>query len=130
MEIKLKFSEVFRINTVLKTIIEDNKTKINALLKFRLLGIMRSMEPHISNFEIIKNEKIVEYGKETEDGIFQISKDNTEGMEKFERDIKQVLDSEVLINIDMLKPDEVFDKGLSSEYLMGLYPIIEIRLPA
>lgn len=125
MEIKLKFSEVFRINTVLKTIIEDNKAKINALLKFRLLEIMRSMEPHISNFEIIKNEKIVEYGKETEDGIFQISKDNTEGMEQFEKDIKQVLDSEVLINIDMLKPDEVFDKGLSSEYLMGLYPIIE-----
>ena len=114
MEIKLKFSEVFRINTVLKTIIEDNKAKINALLKFRLLEIMRSMEPHISNFEIIKNEKIVEYGKETEDGIFQISKDNTEGMEQFEKDIKQVLDSEVLINIDMFQPDAVCYKGVSS----------------
>ena len=124
MKIKLKVNEVLGLNNVLKSIIDNDKININVLLKFRLLGIMRSMESHISNFEIIKNEKIVEYGKETENGIFQISKDNTEGMEKFERDIKQVLDSEVLINIDMLKPDEVFDKGLSSEYLMKLYPII------
>ena len=125
MEIKLKFSEVLRINTVLKAIIEDNKVKTAALLKFRLLGIMRSIESHISNFEIIRNEKIIAYGEETEDGVFQIKQDNLKALEQFEKDINQVLDSEVLIHTRMLKPDEVFDKGLTTEYLMGLYPIIE-----
>ena len=110
MEIKLKCCEVLRINTVLKSIIEDDKVNI---------------ESPVSNFELIKNEKIVEYGEETEDGVFQIKQDNPKALEPFEKDIRQVLDSEVLINIHMLKPDEVFDKGLTTEYLMGLYPIIE-----
>ena len=93
-------------------------------MKFRLLGIMQSIKLNITNFEIIKNEKIVEYGEETENGIYQISNDTPEAIEKFKRDIEQVLNSEVTININMLKPDEVFDQGLASEYLMGLYPII------
>ncbi|MBD5096990.1 MAG: hypothetical protein HDT40_08335 [Lachnospiraceae bacterium] len=124
MEIKLKVNEVLGLNHFLKTIIDNDKVKINVLLKFRLLGIMHSIESHITNFEIIKNEKIIEYGEEDENGIYQISTDKPDAMENFKKDIRQVLDSEVTININMLKPDEVFDQGLTSEYLMGLYPII------
>lgn len=124
MEIKLKVNEVLDLNNVLKSIIDNDKVKINVLLKFRLLGIMRSIESHITNFEIVKNEKIIEYGEEAENGIYQISKDKPEAIENFKKDIEQVLDSEIAININMLKPGEVFDQGLTSEYLMGLYPII------
>ena len=124
MEIKLKVNEVLGLNHVLKTIIDNDKVKINVLLKFRLLGIMHSIESHIANFEIVKNEKIIEYGEADENGIYQISTDKPDAMENFKKDIRQVLDSEVTININMLKPDEVFDQGLTSEYLMGLYPII------
>ena len=124
MEIKLKVNEVLGLNHVLKTIIDNDKVKINVLLKFRLLGIMHSIESHIANFEIVKNEKIIEYGEADENGIYQISSDKPDAMENFKKDIRQVLDSEVTININMLKPDEVFDQGLTSEYLMGLYPII------
>ena len=124
MEIKLKVNEVLGLNNTLKFIIDNDKVKINVLLKFKLLGIMRSIESHILNFEIVKNEKIIEYGEETENGVYQISKDKSESIENFKRDIEQVLNSEVTININLLKPDEVFDQGLSSEYLMGLYPII------
>lgn len=124
MEIKLKVDEVLGLNDTLKSIIDNDNVKINALLKFRLLGIMQSIKSHITNFEIIKNEKIIEYGEETENGIYQISKDNPEAIENFKRDIEQVLNSEVAININMLKPSEIFDQGLTSDYLMGLYPII------
>lgn len=124
MDIKLKVDEVLGLNNVLKSIIDNNNVKINVLLKFRLLGIMRSIEAYIANFEIIKNEKIVEYGEETEAGIYQISKDKPDAIENFKRDIEQVLNSEVTININMLKPGEVFDQGLTSEYLIELYPII------
>lgn len=124
MEIKLKVNEVLGLNHVLKTIIDNDNVKINVLLKFRLLGIMHSIESHIANFEIVKNEKIIEFGEADENGIYQISTDKPDAMENFKKDIRQVLDSEVTININMLKPDEVFDQGLTSEYLMGLYPII------
>lgn len=124
MEIKLKVDEVLGLNNTLKSIIDNDNVKINALLKFRLLGIMQSIKSHITNFEIIKNEKIIEYGEETENGIYQISKDNSEVIENFKRDIEQVLNSEVAININMLTPSEIFDQGLTSDYLMGLYPII------
>lgn len=73
MEIKLKLEEVLKINNTLKTIIDDLQTKINVLLKFRLLGIMKSIEPFVSSFDVIRNEKIIEYGKENEDGNFQIN---------------------------------------------------------
>lgn len=126
MELKLKVNEVIGLNNTLKSIIDNSNIKINIVLKYRFLGIMQSIKSHITNYEIIKNEKIVEYGEETENGIYQISNDKPEVIEKFKRDIEQVLNSEVTININMLKPDEVFDQGLTSDYLIDLYPIIEV----
>ena len=96
MEIKLKVNEVLGLNNILKSIIDNDKVKINVLLKFRLLGIMRSIESHITNFEIVKNEKIIEYGEETENGIYQISKDKPNAMENFKKDIEQVLDLDLI----------------------------------
>lgn len=124
MEIKLKVDEVLGLNNTLKSIIDNDNIKINVLLKFRLLGIMRAIESHIINFEIVKNEKIIEYGEETNDGIYQIPKSNYDAIENFKKEILQVLNSEVTININMLKPREVFNQGLTSDYLIGLYPII------
>lgn len=124
MELQLKFRELLEINHSLKTIIDDDKSKINALLKFRLLGILRAMEPHVSNFEIVRNEKIVEYGKENEDGSYQIPAEDTHAIKHFQEDLVQVLDSHVTISVELLKPEEIFDKGLRSEYIMGVYPLI------
>ena len=124
MEIKLKLNEVININKTLAAIIDDSHAKINVLLKFRLLGLMKAIEAHVSNFELIKNEKIIEYGKKNKDGTFQISKDDIKAVAKFRKDIEQVLDSDVTICVDPFKPDEIFDKGLKSDYLSGLYPII------
>lgn len=124
MEIKLKLNEVVNINNTLSTIIDDSKAKINILLKFRLLGIMNAIKPLITNFEIVKNEKIMEFGKETKDGLYQISKDDKKSMAKFRAEIEKVLDSEVSITVESINPEEIIDKGLKSEYLIGLYPII------
>ena len=61
---KIKLGNVLEINNVLKSIIDNTELKIDALFKFKLLGIMKSFEIPIANFEIIRNEKIKEYGKE------------------------------------------------------------------
>ena len=124
MEIKLKLNEVVNINNTLSAIIDDSNTKINILLKFRLLGIMNAIKSLITNFEIVKNEKIIEFGKETKDGIYQISKDDKKSLAKFRAEIEKVLDSEVSITVEPINPEEIIDKGLKSEYLIGLYPIL------
>ncbi len=125
MEMKIKLGEVLNLNQTLKCIIDDNDTKTDTLFKFKLLGIMKSLETHVVNFETIRNEKIMELGKETEDGNVQIPKEDTETIEKFNDAIMQVINSEVTVNIDKLKPSDVFNKGVNAEYLMELYPIIE-----
>lgn len=125
MECKLKMGEVLTLNKTLKSIIDDNQTKVDALFKFKLLGIMKSLEIHVTNFETIRNEKIMEFGKETEDGNIQIPKEDADAIKKFNDSLIQVIESEVGVNIDKLKASDVFNKGVKSEYLIGLYPIIE-----
>lgn len=124
MEIKLKLNDVIEIDNTIKSIIDNKEVTINVLLKFRLLGILKSIEQHITNFEIIKNEKIVEYGKKNKDGMYKIDKNDVNAIEKFSKDISQILNSEVAFNIEPFKPDEILDSELKAEYLMRLYPII------
>ena len=126
---KIKLGNILEINNVLKSIIDNTELKIDALFKFKLLGIMKSFETPIANFEVIRNEKIKEYGKELEDengnksiGIDANDKDT---IVKFSEDINKVIESEVDVNIEKLKAIDVFDKGLPTEYLVKLYPIIE-----
>ena len=126
---KIKLGNVLEINNVLKSIIDNTELKIDALFKFKLLGIMKNIEVPIANFEVIRNEKIKEYGKELEDEngnkSIGIGVDDKDAIAKFSEDINKVIDSEVDINIEKLKAIDVFDKGLPTEYLVKLYPIIE-----
>ena len=126
---KIKLGNVLEINNVLKQIIDNTELKIDALFKFRLLGIMKNLEVPIANFNVIRDEKIKEYGKELEDEngnkSIGIDANDKDAIAKFSEDINKVIDSEVDINIEKLKAIDVFDKGLPTEYLVKLYPIIE-----
>lgn len=126
---KIKLGNILEINNVLKSIIDNTELKIDALFKFKLLGIMKSFEIPIANFEVIRNDKIKEYGKELEDEngnkSIGIDANDKDAIAKFSEDINKVIDSEVDVNIEKLKAIDVFDKGLPTEYLVKLYPIIE-----
>ena len=126
---KIKLGIVLEINNVLKQIIDNTELKIDALFKFKLLGIMKSFEIPIANFNVIRDEKIKEYGKELEDEngntSIGIDANDKDVIAKFSEDINKVIESEVDVNINKLKSVDVFDKGLSAEYLVRLYPIIE-----
>ena len=122
---KIKLKDILQINNILKAIIENSEIKIDPLFKFKLLGILKNIETPIMNFETIRNEKIREYGKENEDGNIGISNDDTESIKKFSEEMDNVINSDVEVNIQKLKATDVFDKGLPTEYLVGLYSIIE-----
>ena len=122
---KIKLGIVLELNNMLKAIIDNTELKIDSLLKFKLLGILKNIEIPVNNFESVRNEKIREYGKENDEGNIGISADDTESMEKFTNDMNEVINSDVEVNIQKLKAIDVFDKGLPAEYLVGLYSIIE-----
>ena len=122
---KIKLKTVLDLNAMLKAIIDNTELKIDSLLKFKLLGILKNIEIPVNNFEAVRNEKIREYGKENDEGNIGISADDTESMEKFTKDMNEVINSDVEVNIQKLKAVDVFDKGLPAEYLVGLYSIIE-----
>ena len=122
---KIKLGTVLDLNAMLKSIIDNTELKIDSLLKFKLLGILKNIEIPVNNFEAVRNEKIREYGKENDEGNIGISADDTESMEKFTKDMNEVINSDVEVNIQKLKAVDVFDKGLPADYLVGLYPIIE-----
>ena len=122
---KIKLGIVLELNNMLKAIIDNTELKIDSLLKFKLLGILKNIEIPVNNFEAVRNEKIREYGKENDEGNIGISADDTESMEKFTKDMNEVINSDVEVNIQKLKATDVFDKGLPADYLVGLYPIIE-----
>lgn len=122
---KLKLEDILRINNVLKSIIDNNKLKINPSLKFKLLGIMKSIENPVMNFEIIRNEKICEYGTKTEDGNIEIPNEDSDKIKNFTKDLNEIIKSDIEVNVQKLKSTEIFDKGLPADYLVGLFPLIE-----
>ena len=60
MKKKLELYKVINANEILKRLIENKDLNINCILKFKLLGIMKELEPVVANFEYVKNEKIKE----------------------------------------------------------------------
>ena len=123
---KMKLNDVLVLNDTFKTIIDNDKeSKIDSLCKFRLLGIMKNLEIPVNNFEIIRNDKIKEYGKANEDGNISISADDEASVKKFTDDLNKVLLSDVDVTIEKLKVKDVFSAGVPSEYLVRLYGIME-----
>lgn len=126
MKVKMQLKDIITLYHTLKTIIDgDKELKIDALFKFKLLGIMKNIETPVANFDFIRNEKIQEYGTQDEQGRFSISPDNQEAIEKFKEDLNKVTCSEIDISIEKLKAKEAFASGIPADLLIGLYNIME-----
>ena len=125
MEVTIKLAELLNINQILKFVIDSSDIEIDSLLKFKLLGVMKSIEPIIKNFEIIRDDKIREFGTETDDGSIQITKDDMNAIQKFSDSLEDVINSDVKVNIEKIKASDIFNKGIKAEYLAQLFSIIK-----
>jgi hypothetical protein len=124
MEIKLRLEDALAAHKVLGTIIDNTELKIDVLLKFRLLSLKTYISPIVSNFEIVKNEKIIEYGKKNKDGSFQILPSDKTAVNKYTKALKETMNSTVTVVTEKIKPGEIFNKGITSDYLEVLLPFI------
>ena len=123
---KMKLAEILTLNEDVKSIIDSGDTKINPLTKFKLLGIMKQLEPHVDSFKIIRDEKIREYGKEDEKtGSISISPEDKEVFQKYMDECnKAILRIYPKINIEKISIEDAFDKGIPADKLVRLYAII------
>lgn len=134
-------NEVLNYNQIIKVII-DNATDVNALIKFKLLGMCKQFEPIVDNFERVRQDKIREFGTKSDDGnigIIPPEKDSFESDEdfdkaqeefnnavaKFNKAIEEVANSEVKIEIEKFKSSDIMDAGLPADYLLAIYDLIE-----
>ncbi len=123
---KMQLKEILVLNDVLKAIIDNDKDlKIDVLFKFKLLGIMKSIEIPVENFDIIRKEKIKQYGKKDEDGNISIPNNDHDTIKKFTEDLNKVIISDVEVNIEKISAKDAFCAGVPAEYLVKLYSIIE-----
>ena len=109
----MKLYEVLNLNEIMKKVIDDQTLKIDSLTKFKLLGIMKVLEPHIQNFEIIRNEKIKEFGKEDGDGNVLIGKEDTDAMRQFNDSLSDIINSDLNITFEKIKANEKLSSGIS-----------------
>lgn len=131
MTMKMTLNDVLVLNDIVKALIDSTELKISHIFKFKLLGIAKNLESTVSNYHTIRDERIKEYGTEIVDeegnptGGIEIKKDNIEAIKKFEEDMAKFVNTEVDVDIQKLKVQEVFDAGVPSDYLVRLYNIIE-----
>lgn len=122
----MRLNDALVLNDIVKALIDNKDLKISSIFKFRLLGIAKNLEVPVANYHTIRDEKIVTYGTVNEEtNVPEIKPENKEAVEKFQKDMTEFLNSEIDIEIQKLKVNEVFDAGVPSDYLVHLYHIIE-----
>lgn len=128
---KMTLNDALVLNDIVKGMIDNTDLKISSIFKFRLLGIAKNLEMPVSNYQMIREEKIREYGTEVVDdegnptGGIEIKAEDKDARKKFEDDMIKFINTEVEVDIPKLKVQEVFDAGVPSDYLVHLFNIIE-----
>lgn len=134
-------NDVFKYNGIIKNII-DNGVDITPLVKFKLLGMLKQFEPVLDNFEKIRNEQIYKYGKQDSDGnygIFLPKKEDFEDEKKYQDavaeyetivkkindELESIAKSEADFELQKFNYADIVDSGLSADYLLELYDLIE-----
>lgn len=75
---------------------------------YRLGRLSKVLQSELDQFNLTRNNLIKKYGKE-KDGQYQIEPDDKEALEKFNKEIEELLTVE--INIDSYNPINVDDLG-------------------
>jgi hypothetical protein len=96
---------------------------------FKLSTFISKMNPEIEAFDKVKKDKIIEYkGERQKDengreiNTFKIPDEN---VEKFSKEIKELLEQEVDIDVPDINIEDLGDIKIKPEFLMGLNWLIK-----
>lgn len=126
---KIKLGEALKANKIIREMLENIELNDTAF-KFKLLLLANALQPMEQNFDMLRNQKIVELGTKTKDENGHensyIPAEDAEAINKFNESMEQLLSTEITIPVDKLKAQDVFDKNLSVDYMIGLCSVIEV----
>lgn len=126
---KIKLGEALKVNKIIRGLLKNTELQ-DVSFKFRLLLFANALQPMEQNFDMLRNQKIMELGTKIKDENEQeklyIPAEDTEAIKKFNESIEQLLSTEITIPVDKLKAQDVFDKNLSVDDMIGLCSVIEI----
>lgn len=120
----IKLSRVLDYIKIFQSII-DNEKDVQPLMKFKLLGYLKQLNPTMENFETIKNDLIIKYGKEDEEKGYSVNPEDKENWNDFLKEVESILDSEVDVDLPKFKAEEIMNAKIPSKYLMTIYDLIE-----
>lgn len=126
---KIKLGEALKVNKIIREMLEN--TELNdTTFKFKLLLLANALQPMEQNFDMLRNQKIMELGTKTKDENGQensyIPAEDAEAIKKFNDSMEQLLSTEITLPVDKLKAQDVFDKNLPVDYMIGLCSVIEV----
>ena len=108
----------------------ENTELNDTTFKFKLLLLANALQPMEQNFDMLRNQKIMELGTKTKDENGQensyIPAEDAEAIKKFNDSMEQLLSTEITLPVDKLKAQDVFDKNLPVDYMIGLCSVIEV----
>jgi hypothetical protein len=126
---KIKLGEALKANKIIREMLENTELNDTAF-KFKLLLLANALQPMEQNFDMLRNQKIMELGTKTKDENGQensyIPAEDAEAINKFNESMEQLLSTEITIPVDKLKAQDVFSKNLPVDYMIGLCGVIEV----
>ena len=98
--------------------------KCSAKTAFRFAKLLKELEPHIANFESVRNEKIKEYGDliDDENQKYDFSDENKA---KLESEIKEMINDDINLSFDKMIIDDFNGIEIEPSVLIGLMPLIQ-----
>lgn len=125
MLVIMRLLDVEKLNIAIKSVFDDRSITLDAKLKFKLLTIMKQLEPHMENIATVRDEKIRQYGVLGETGQYKIDTTDVETFNKYQDEMTALLNSEVEVNLGKIKASEIINLNIPARYLVVLYDIIE-----
>ncbi len=121
----MKLKDILVINNAIRVLMDSNDIQLDASIKFKMLTILKQCSSHVENFESLRNEKIQEYGSKDDDGNYTIAKDDVVALRRFSSDINELAQTDVDINLQKIKANEIMKYSIPSAILVDLYDVIE-----
>lgn len=118
----MKLIDIVNKNQILKQIVETKDIPVT--FKFKVLGVMKAIEPFLVNLETIRNELINKYGETKEDGTISLARES-ENFPVFAKEYEELLNGETDYDMPKFKASEIMNIGIDTNLLLGMYDIIE-----
>lgn len=124
--ISITLDQIVKSVDILKTL---SKQDLNARLAYKICKIILAVDEEYNTFQETRMKVVMKYGEKNEDGSIK----NVDGqvmilpeyVEEAQNELKELLETEINLNINALTIDELENCTISPADMINLMPFIE-----